>query len=235
MKIAVVDDDPNELNTLKEYFKHLHMEIRDEMDVHCYASGKEFICTYDYSFDLICLDINMPEMNGISTAQYIRSRDEEVIIIFVTNMAQMAIKGYEVRALDFLVKPVNYYSFAMKMRSVINIINNKKSKSFIITTSNGIQKISTNELYFAEINGHYLYYHTSGGTFKQKSTLKELEGKLKGLSFKRCNNCYLVNLKYVESINKDDVKVGGEWLKISRPKKKEFLQSLGNYMGGAKL
>lgn len=232
MKIAVVDDDQKERDTLKQYFSQFQADVRDEMEVHCYSSGKEFINTYDFSFDLICLDIDMPEMNGIDTAKHIRDLDQEVIIIFVTNMAQMAIKGYEVRALDFLIKPVSYYPFAMKMRNILNIVNNKKSKNLIIATTNGFQKISTSELYFAEINGHYLFYHTAAGVFRQKSSLKELEGKLDGLSFKRCNNCYLINLKYVESINKDEVKVGGQWLKISRPKKKEFLKSLANYMGG---
>lgn len=100
---------------------------------------------------------------------------------------------------------------------------------------NGVVRFSTNELYYAEVDGHYIYYYTKDGSYKQKQSMKELEDLLAGLSFKRCNNCYLVNLKYVDAVDRDDVKVGGEWLKISRPRKKEFLQALANYMGGIKI
>lgn len=82
------------------------------------------------------------------------------------------------------------------------------------------------------MSGHYLYYHTPEGVFTQKASMKEAEDKLTALSFKRCNNCYLINLKYVDCVNKDEIQIAGEWLKISRPRKKEFLQALANYMGG---
>ncbi len=235
INITIVDDEREERETLQRYYQKLQKELREELCVRTYTSGEEMLTEYDYSSDLICLDINMDGADGISIAREIRRRDEQVQIIFVTNMAQMAIQGYEVRALDFLVKPVSYYSFAMKMRNAISIINNKKSKNIVLGTSGGLQKISSDELYYAEVDGHYLYYHTTHGVYKQKASMKELEGKLDGLSFKRCNNCYLVNLKYVDCVNKDDLQIAGEWLKISRPRKKEFLQALANYMGGGSI
>lgn len=232
IKIAVVDDEQRERDTLFQYFIEVQKELKQELEIHRYESGDEFLNAYDYSFSLVCLDIDMEGRDGLETARELRMRDKEVTIIFVTNMAQMAIRGYEVQALDFVVKPVNYYSFAMKIRSALNILENKKSRNIVLPTPNGIQKISTDNLYYVEVEGHYLYYHTKEEKFRQKASMKELEDKLSGLSFKRCNNCYLVNLKYVDCVNKDDIKVGGEWLKISRPRKKEFLQSLANYMGG---
>lgn len=174
----------------------------------------------------------MDDLDGILTAKRIREKDAQVILIFITNMAQMAIRGYEVQALDFIVKPVNYYSFAMKIRSALNIIGNKKSRNLVLPTPSGMKKITTDDLYYVEVRGHYLSYHTVDGIFKQKASLKDLEDKLSGLSFKRCNNCYLVNLKHVDCVDKDDLMIGGEWLRISRPRKKEFLQSLADYMGG---
>lgn len=235
VKIAVVDDEEQERKTLSQYFMELQKELGEELKVQTYASGEEFLPAYDDSFSLVCLDIDLDGMDGLDTAKRLREMDNEVTIIFVTNMAQMAIRGYEVRALDFVVKPVNYYSFAMKMKSALSIIGNKKSRNIVVTTPYGIQKFSTDHLYYVEVEGHYLYYHTDEGEFKQKASMKELEDKLAGLSFKRCNNCYLVNLKYVDCVNKEDIKVGGQWLKISRPRKKEFLQALANYMGGVSL
>lgn len=235
IKISLIDDEREERERLSGYFQRLREEAKEELDIHIFSSGDEFLEQYTDSCDLICLDIDMEGRDGISTAREIRAVDKNVIIIFITNMAQMAIRGYEVQALDFVVKPVNYYSFAMKMANAFQIINNRKSRNIVLTTPGGLQRVSTDDLYYVEVVKHYLYYHTTEGTFKQKASLKELEDRLDGLSFKRCNNCYLVNLKYVNCVNKEDLQVGGDWLKISRPRKKEFLQALANYMGGIRL
>lgn len=235
IRIAIVDDEQREIDTLREYFERLQTEVCEEVEICPFLSGEVLLEGYDYSYDLICLDIELGGKNGIAAAREIRKLDQEAAIMFVTNMAQMAICGYEVQALDFLVKPVNYYSFSMKMRNAFQTINNKKSRNLILHMTGGIQKVSTDQLYYVEVNGHYLYYHTSHGVFQQKASLKELEDKLRGLSFKRCNHCYLVNLKYVDGVDKDDALIAGERLKISRPRKKEFLQSLANYLGGAVL
>lgn len=232
IKVGIVDDEQKERDTLREFFHRLQKENHEEIMVQEYSDGESLMEQYDFSCDLICLDIELGGKSGIDTAKEIRKIDENVILIFITNMAQLAIKGYEVQALDFIVKPISYYPFSIKMRSVINLVNSRKNMNIVLTIPGGIQKISTDQLYYTEVNGHYLYYHTSNGIFKQKASMKELEDKLEGLSFKRCNNCYLINLKYVDSVNKDDVQIAGEWLKISRSRKREFLQALANYMGG---
>lgn len=235
MVVAIVDDEKKEIEILCQYFKKLQKDVQDNIVLHTFSNGRKLLETYDYSYDLICLDIDMEGMDGISVAREIRKMDEHVLLIFVTNMAQMAIRGYEVRAFDFVLKPVDYFSFAMKMRNVLQVIHTEKERNIVLTTPGGIQKISTNDLYYAEVSGHYVYYYAKQGTFKQKHSLSELEEKVRGLSFKKCNQCYLVNLKYVSGVNKDDLQIAGRWLKISRPKKKEFLQALANYMGGIEI
>lgn len=235
IRVAIVDDEEREIQTLQTFFEKLQTEVREEIRVHSYRSGEELLNTYDNSLDMICLDIELGGKDGIDTAREIRKRDQEVVLVFVTNMAQMAICGYEVQALDFLVKPVNYYSFSMKICNAVEIIKSRKSRNLVLRMPGGIQKISTDRLYYVEVSGHYLYFHTADGVFRQKTALKELEDALDGLSFKRCNNCYLVNLKYVDGVDKDDIQIAGERLKISRPRKRDFLQSLTNYMGGVGL
>lgn len=230
--IEIADDEQKDRDLLKSYFEQLHKEVNEEFEIRVYESGDALLEAHDAGTDIVCLDIEMQGKDGLRTAREIRKQDKDVIIIFITNMAQLAIKGYEVQALDFVVKPVSYPPFALKMRNAMNIILNRKSRNIVLNTLNGMQKISTDDLYYAEVSGHYLFYHTKQGVFKQKTAMKDLEEKLAGLSFKRCNNCYLINLKYVDCVNKDDLQINGEWLKISRPRKKEFLQSLANYMGG---
>ena len=232
IKIAIIEDDFKDRSLLLDYFKQLQNEVHEEINVSDFETGDRFLNQNDGTFDLICLDISMPGRDGYNTAKEIRKKDEDVIIVFITNMAQMAIRGYEVHALDFVLKPVNYYSFAMKMRSAINIIKKQKNKNILLSTQDQVIKINADELYYVEVRDHYLYYHTVSGNYKQKATLTELESKLTGLPFVRSNNCYLVNLKYVDRIEKDELLVAGDWLKISRPRKKELLKSLANYMGG---
>ncbi len=235
IKVAVVDDEKKECDKMLNYFEQFQMEISEEIQTVCYTSGEKLLSIYDYSFDVICLDIELGGKDGICIAKEIREKDKNVTIIFITNIAQMAIKGYEVQALDFVLKPLTYFSFAMKMHNVYNIVKNKKEKNLVISTIDGIYKISTNDLMYAEIRGHSLFFHTINGVVTQKASLSDLERKLEGLSFQRCNNCYLINLKYVSQVKKDDVLVGSQWLKISRPRKKLFLQALANYMRGIRI
>ena len=232
INIAVVDDSAEDRKILTDTLKRFTQEQKISANIVAYQSGEDAINDNTKSYDIFCLDIDMPGFDGIDLAKKIREYDSEVVIVFVTNMAQMAIMGYEVRAMDFILKPIEYYAFSMKMQSIFNIIDKKKSKNLVLNLSEGMVRISTDDLYYAEIKAHYLFYHTKNGIYQQRSTISELEEKLKGLSFAKCNQCYLVNLKHVRAVKKDDVNVGGDWLKISRPRKKAFLQSLANYMGG---
>lgn len=232
VKVAIVDDERKEREILETHFKNLAKELHEDILTETYEAGESLIDVYDYSYDLICLDIDMQGLNGIEVAKKIRKKDEKVLIMFITNMAQMAIRGYEVQAWDFILKPINYYSFVMKMRNALEMIRTRKSRHIVLSTPTGFQKISSDDIYYIEVSGHYLFFHTVNGIFKQKASLKGVEEKLSGLSFKRCNNCYLINLKHVDCVSKEDLQIAGNWLKISRPKRKQFLQALTNYMGG---
>ncbi len=230
--IAVVDDDAEERSTLSAHFQKLAEEIREELNITLFSSGSEFLNSDDTVYDLICLDIDMPGKSGMETAQILRKRNNQAEIIFVTNLAQMALQGYSVHALDFIVKPVSYSSFVLKMRSTLQMIVARKSVTILLVTGDGMRKIPSDQLYYAEISGHHLCYHTAFGEFSQKASLSGLEEKLTGQPFKLCNQCYLVNLKHVAEIRKDEVLVGNDWLKISRPRKKQFMEALAHYMGG---
>lgn len=230
--VAIVDDEIKERETLRNYFEQIQTKIHEQIEIELFPSGEQFLSMSKKEYDLICLDIDMDGKNGIDIAKEIRQTDSEVLIIFITNLAQMAIRGYEVRAFDFILKPVNYEAFFLKIQNALSVILKRKSKYLVVTTSEKVERFSSNDLLYAEVSGHYMYYHTVKGVLRQKASLRDLEEKLEGLSFKRCNNCYLVNLKYVDSVGKDDIVIRGETLKISRPRKKEFMQALGYYMGG---
>ena len=86
IRIAVIDDEKEEQERLMGYYQRLREEVHEDLDIHTYLSGDEFLREQDTSFDLICLDIDMDGLDGISTAKEIRKNDEQVIIIFVTQI-----------------------------------------------------------------------------------------------------------------------------------------------------
>lgn len=141
IKVAVVDDEQKALDILCDFFQKLQAEVREEISVSTFTSGEAVLAEYDHTFDLICLDIDMSGRSGMETAREIRRRDGQVIILFITNMAQMAIQGYEVRALDFIVKPVSYYSFSMKLRGAVNMIKKQKKRNILLQTAGGVRKV----------------------------------------------------------------------------------------------
>ena len=92
------------------------MCIRDRpYTIETFYSGSEFLAQYRKQYELLCLDIDMPEKDGMAVAEEIRRRDTKVLIMFITHMAQMAIRGYEVQAVDFVLKPVNKYALLLKI------------------------------------------------------------------------------------------------------------------------
>ena len=176
------------------------------------------------------MDIEMPGMNGLEVAKKLRSMDNTVVIMFVTRMAKLAVKGYEVDALDFIIKPVDRYAFMLKMSRALSRVTDGNDKLFI-RVDGDVVSIRINTLRYAETDGHYVVYHTSDGAYREYTSLKSVEQRV-GAGFARCNSCYLVNLRFVTGVRKNKVVVGGDELPISRPKKHSFMDALTAFVGG---
>ncbi len=231
IKIAIVEDDISFSHTLKEYlgtfFSPLHMEI----SLHPFESATSFLKTPE-TYDFIFMDIDLQDtLNGMELTKIIREKDKEVIVFFVTNLAQYAIKGYEVEAFDFILKPINYSSFSLKLDRALKCYQNKKGVTLVIPSRNGKETVRSEEIKYVEIMEHKLLFHTTRGIIKGTGTMKGVLQKLSGLPFYLCNQCYLVNLKYVTGFIDNNVKVGDDLLQMSAPKKKDFMTALNNYLG----
>ena len=113
-KIAVVEDNDTMRAQLCGFIAQYAQESGHQLDVTAFSDGAQLVEPYRPGFDIIFLDIEMPKLGGMPTAERIRRQDPDVVLVFVTNMAQYAIRGYEVDALDFVLKPVSYYQFSTK-------------------------------------------------------------------------------------------------------------------------
>ena len=232
MKIAIVDDERRATDLIESYIKQFGEENHRIMEIKVFHNPNTFLEQYRSDYDLILMDIEMPGLDGIQTARELRRTDPNVILIFITNMAQYAINGYEVDAVDYVVKPVSYPDFAMKMQKALRYISQKKEARITLETSEGKVTISIPDIHYIEVVRHYLEFHTIHGIIKTRGVMKEAEALFKEHHFVRCNHGYLVNLKYVDALNGNMVQVAGDELLVSRNKKNEFLMEFTKYVGG---
>ena len=182
-------------------------------------------------YSLILMDIQMQFMDGMTAAEEIRKFDTKVVIMFITNMTNYAIRGYEVDAMDYVLKPVTYFSFARKLERAISRIPQKTGKPVKVNTPDGVVRIDAGDVYYIESEGHNLIYHTSNGTLKERAKMQDAAGKFEPLGFFRSNKGYLVNLEYVEGVKDGCCTIQGEALLISRARKNDFMTALAQYMG----
>ena len=228
MRIAIIEDMDENIALLENYLHRYEEENDTLITVASYKNGMEFITGYHPVWDLILLDIEMPLMDGMETARKIRKVDPNVLIIFITCMAQYAIDGYSVRALDYVLKPVHYYSFASKLHQVHDILASRKKRNLLITTRKGQVRLSPEDILYIEVQNHTLFYHTKTEVLQAtgNQSLSKLSQELTDSGFSRCHQAYLVNLQYVARYDKNTVWLPGEQLSLSRSYYKDFVRAL---------
>ncbi len=230
--IAVVEDEREFADQLQEFLKRYEEEQDTKFKISIFADGSEILEDYQCVYDIILLDIEMPQVNGMEAAERIRMVDPDVVLIFITNMGSYAIRGYEVEALDFVMKPITYYGFAMKMTRALKRVRRKEQQQIVLTLSGGMKKLSIQQIYYIEVQNHMLHYHTSEGEYILRGTMQSVEEMMRPYPFVKCSHWYLVNLAHVSEVQKNKAIVGGHELEISRRNRTPFLKALTEYVGG---
>lgn len=232
MKIAVVDDNPKDGGRIKQYIERYALEQDQKFQVFLYASGLDFLDDMERNFDVVFMDIEMPHLDGIETARKMRERDDTTILIFITNLAQYAIHGYEVNAIEFMVKPVGYYNFSDKMKKALRFVKRNEEKVMLFKNSDTVAKIPVSQILYLEKEKNYIIFHTERGEFRERGSMAEMEEKLAGAGFSKCIAGCLVNLRHVLKMEKDLVWVGNTSLPVSRAQRKEFAKEFVDFLGG---
>lgn len=226
MKVAVVEDDVACAELLKGYIERYCAENKLPIKIMSYSDGIDIASEYTADFDVVFLDIVMKHMDGLKTAEYIRRMDKKVIIIFVTNDTQYAVHGYSVEALSYLVKPVTYFNFSQEFCRCAEKVCSDKKDYVVFSTDKGMDRIAIDKILYIESRDHQQIINTTDRTYCVYETMKKLESKLPKGQFSRCNNCYIVNLDHVKGIHGEYVIIDGGELKISRARRKSFLEDL---------
>lgn len=231
IRIALVEDDAEYREQLKSYLDRYGREHGEKLSVAEFCDGDEIALNYKACYDIILMDIEMTFMDGMTAAELIRQKDGEVVIIFITNSSQYAIKGYAVDALDYVLKPITYYAFSQRIERALTRMYRRRQRHFLsVSTRDGTRKLEQSAICFVEVRGHELLYHTKDECIAASGTMRELESQLDPNQFFRCNKGYLVNLEQVDGMRGEDVVVAGESVQISRARRKAFLDALNNYI-----
>lgn len=231
LRIAVVDDENIYIEQITQYIQQYADEKNRSILTETFRDGSDLLKSYSSQYDIILLDIEMEEMSGMDTAREIRKINQDVVLVFITNMAQYAINGYEVGALDYVLKPLNYYTFSVRLERAITRVKKRQTDEILLNLPDGIKRLKADIIYYIEVQNRMLHYHTKEGVFTVRGTLQGAEDMLRESHFVRCNHWYLVNLQYVSEIRKNIVIVAGDELEISRRNKTAFLSALTDYMG----
>ena len=230
IKIAIVEDELDMANELIKYTKDFFNKNEIEVNLTHFDNALKLLDNYNYEFDLIFMDINLPKTNGMEAAETIRKIDPLVMIIFVTSLAQYAIKGYEVNAFDFILKPITYYSFVLKLTRALPILKQKNNKTIVISSNSTIKTIEISTIKYIEVFDHKIIFHTTKGKYENFDTLNKYNDLLKNDNFILCNRSCLVNLKYVTEIDNQNVYIDDISLVLSRPRKNDFIHSFNEYL-----
>lgn len=236
INIAIVEDDERELGQLESCIADYGKEHDERFSVASFKDGLAFLDGYKHEYDIVFMDINMPYESGLGIAKRLRMVDPDVCLIFVTQMAQYAINAYDVNASDYILKPVIYSAFAFRFEKALSAVRAKAlaHRYVLIKSQKGVIKVDVTNIYYIEVIRHTVIYHTADGDIEAWESLKNVEnqlGELVGTQFVRCNNCFLVNLQHIQKTENDEVVVGKDRLKISRSRRKEFLNAISVYFG----
>lgn len=231
IRIVITEDQEAERKKLAAYIRQFAREKSEEIEILEFPDGLDLLEDYPDSPDVLFLDIDMRHLSGIETARRIRVFDEHVKILFVTRMVQYALEGYDVQAVDYIVKPVTYELFCRKLARVINSIVRDAARRVQIKTLDGQLLIDPDELIRAETKGkHIALILKKGNTVPETAMpIYQLERVLDPQSFFRCHNAFLINLKYVTGYTQTEILLNGEKIPLSKHRRKAFTEALMAY------
>ncbi|MBQ6522025.1 MAG: response regulator transcription factor [Atopobiaceae bacterium] len=205
-----------------EHFQTMRLSSAIELDEHVSAA-----C------DLIFLDIETPGQNGMDAAFDLRRSDTSIPIVFVTNLAQYAVHGYAVNALDFIVKPFTYEDFSLRMDRAMQVVRQKARRTLTVRSRDGLRMFDASSLVYVDLREHDLVYHLDDGTaLSVRGSMRHLDDELGGSPFLRISSGCIVNMGHVRGISDAVITLSnGDTVWASRANKRHVLEEIAVYLG----
>ena len=231
IRVAIVEDEDIAARQLEQCLQQYESGHDIRFSSCRFRDALEFLEQYQPLYDLIFMDIGMPGLDGMEAAVRLRAMDSVTPLIFVTSMVQYAVRGYEVDALDFVVKPVRYPTFELKLRRALRAAEMRRGQEVQISVGGVTRVMPSADICYIEVMDHDLTYHTQREEIRTRGKLSAVEQRLPADTFSRCSVSFLINLRYVERYSGESVWVAGRKIPLSRGKKKELMAALAAYLG----
>lgn len=231
IRIAIAEDIEFERDALLKCLRRYEQERSVTFEYAVFENGEDLLRDYGGGFDILLLDVAMPKVDGLTAARRIRRQDEKVLILFITSMVQYAVQGYSVDALDFIVKPVGYMGLKLRLDRALSRIAQSAPRKIEVRSANGVCSVPVNDIRYVETYNHKIIIHTDGAQYLTDMPMKRIEAALAGLPFFRCHTSYLVNLRFVDRIQGNDIEVDGHLLAVSRYRRRELMNAFTAYLG----
>lgn len=234
MRIAICDDEEVQQKLLKKYLEEWAAINHIPLETTLFPSGEAFLFAWeeDKDYDLLILDIEMGQINGMELAESIRRQDEDIPILFVTGYERYMAQGYEVAALHYLLKPLH----KEKLFAVMDKLKKKEKKEekLLFQTDNGALSLPSSKIWYVEARAHQCVLYTADEEYILHSSIGETAQYLeKCPEFIRCHRSYLVNIQHIAAIIKPELILDDKRrLPVSRSASKNVNQAFLSFYKG---
>lgn len=218
MRIAICEDNPAHADILKNYIEKWSEEENIHTCVSHFPSTKAFLNdrSRDNTFDLTFLNIRMSQMSGLALATQIRQTEQAMMLVFLTGLMDYVFRVYEVQAFRYLLKPIREKECMKVLTAAHHAFQNRNDDAFLIIQDTKSTRLLKREIYYFEMDHHYVIVHTTKGPIRYKEKLSNIMEALGEPHFCLCHRSYLVNLQYVDVIDGDKLRiVNGKILPVS--------------------
>lgn len=215
-KIAICDDNEVDCRYIEQMVQEWAEAKSVSVRLDSFWSAEAFLFCYEEQkdYDILFLDIEMGQMNGVQLAKSIRKENDTVQIIFITGYSEYITEGYEVAALHYLMKPVSLQKLAQVLNRAVEKLA-KNERMLFLEHSGEMVRIPLYEIQYLEVRQNYVTIHGKQ-EYTVKKTLVEFENELDDRFF-RTGRSYIVNLVYVQRVTKTEVWLAdGAWIPLSR-------------------
>lgn len=231
MRIAICDDEKN----IRELIGNKVEKQYPETEIVFFSSGEELLLS-DMHIDILFLDIQMPGRDGMETARELRQRDNDVIIIFVTAVEEYVFQAFDVRAFNYIVKPIDDAKFTDVLQRAVDELGSmnkyvrEPEDKYVMISNCGVHtKVILDEIVYAEVFNRKVVIHKMNDEIEYYGKMSDLEA-LAGESFFRPHRAYLINFKYVEKYDAATIYLEKGTVLMAKLKFPEFVKKYMKYI-----
>jgi DNA-binding LytR/AlgR family response regulator len=218
INIAIIDDEKMQVELLKKYVQNWASKKNISVVTEPFYSAEsfEFCWSVDKKYNIILLDIQMKGQSGIELAKKIRQKDDILNIIFITAITDYIGDGYDVSAINYLIKPIKEKKLYECMDKAILKIKNEV-KTILLDVDGGTQRIMQNDIIYIESFAHFININAINEKYTTRKNISEIEKELDEDIFIRCHRSYIVGLRYIKKIGNKELELdNGYLIPISR-------------------